>query len=125
MTKRLISFYVALHLALAPVVSAFASTACHSLPSQDETSHCKHHHEAASLEHQNPVASEPHQNCHSEQDQDKTSKAKCSCHCAAPVAGLVNTLASCLAQSVSIAIVSPVKTQHSVTDTPLFKPPRA
>lgn len=122
MTKRLTTLYIALHLAFGPVFSAFAST-CSAMPDQPNPHQECTHHQATALQQQDQNH-QAHQNCH-ESDQDNNAHDRCGCHCPASTAGLVNTFFPDLADNVTVPFSSPVQTQRSVTDTPLFKPPRA
>jgi hypothetical protein len=123
MVKRLIIFYMALHLAFSPVASALASTACSSIL-QAESAPCKHHsHQAVAAQQQDRAISEAKQNCH-DSGQDTNSRDRCSCHYTPSVAGLLNTFVARITENVTAPIVSPLQTQPSVTDTPIYKPPR-
>ncbi len=122
MIKRFMTLYITLHLAFSPIVSAFAST-CPSMSDPGSHEECAHHQTPARHEQHKP-SSDRLQNCHAS-EQDHNSNDRCGCHCPASTAGLVNTFVPPLVDEVNVPFVSLVQTRHSITDTPLFKPPRA
>lgn len=122
MIKRLMALYIALHLALAPAVSAFASN-CSSMKEPGSFEMRMHHQASARHDHSHHASGDTHQHCHDSEEDNHSDQ--CGCHCSASTSGLVNTFSPRLAHSVTVPFDALAQTQHSVTDTPLFKPPRA
>jgi hypothetical protein len=122
MIKRLMTLYIALHLAFGPAVNAFAS-GC-AMPDQANLHQECDHHQKASTQAADRHGQSHDINCH-DSGSGKKAPSRCDCDCPASTVGLITTVSPPLADNPVVPFASAVQTQHSVTDTQLYKPPRS
>jgi hypothetical protein len=112
--KKFLSIWFALNLALAPVVSTFASPMPYMVGSQTEE-HCMGHESTG-----NQPQDMKMDCCDSEYDQNQ-----CCDHCVSHVSGLLNTSLSLIQDSITDLTITLIQPILSETHSPPYKPPQA